>query len=171
LQAQARNTQVSVLTQHLSQFLANQNVLHLDTVYGNELKNIDLQIKQLQIAYLNTILLSPISGTVTGIYKNSGDWVSAGEPVIRVENNSSIILVGTVVFPEQISNGMQAKITMTSVFDSPNAKIISGAIISTRGHPNKDDRWDLHVLCDNSTDPVLPPDYSFDFDNTEIDIS
>ena len=61
--------------------------LNLKQVFDNELQNIDLDVKRLQIAYLNTILMSPISGVITGIYKNPGDWVQAGEPVIRVENN------------------------------------------------------------------------------------
>jgi hypothetical protein len=134
------------------------------------LNSIDLDIKRLQIAYLNTIVTSPINGVVTGIYKNSGDWTQAGEPVIRVEDNSRVILVGTLACQGPISIG-QLMTVNTSLFDSSGSPAITGAVISVRGRPNEDDVWDVHAICDNSAVPVLPLNYHFDYDDTSVTFS
>ncbi len=69
-----------------------QNLPYLNAVFDNELNSIDADVYRLQIAYLNTILMSPIPGTITGVYKNPGEAVRAGEPVIRIENNTAVLL-------------------------------------------------------------------------------
>ena len=46
--------------------------------------------------------MSPINGIVTGIYKNAGDWVQAGEPIIRVEDDATLILTGTLSYSGSI---------------------------------------------------------------------
>ena len=97
--------------------MASQNLRTLNRYFKNERQSLDLDVKRLQIAYLNTILMSPIDGIVTGIYKNSGDSVSAGEPVIRVEDNSSVILVATLAYQGSISVGQTMTVT-TSLFDA-----------------------------------------------------
>ena len=67
---------------------------NLSTVMQNELHSIDLGVYQLQVGFLNTILLSLIVGVVTGVYKNPGDpVVRPGEPVVRVEDNTTIFLL------------------------------------------------------------------------------
>jgi hypothetical protein len=126
-------------------------------------------VKRLQIAYLNTILMSPISGVITGIYKNAGDWVQAGEPVLRVEDNSNVILVGKLVCRAPISIGSQMTIT-TSLFDSTTTPTITGSVIAARGHPNEDDVWDVHAVCANPQ-ASLPLNYHFDYDNTSVVIN
>lgn len=158
------------MDQQFSQFMAGQNLPNLKQVFDNELQNIDLDVKRLQIAYLNTILMSPISGVITGIYKNPGDWVQAGEPVIRVENNQSVILVGTLAYQGPISIGRQLTVT-TSLFDSSSAPPIVANVIAVRGHPNEDDLWEVHAICDNVTVPLLPLNYHFDYDNTSVTIN
>ena len=77
----------------------------LSTILINELANIDRDIYRLQIAWSNTMLCSPISGTVTGIYKNQGEWVRAGETVVRIEDNSEVLLVADVIYRDRISVG------------------------------------------------------------------
>lgn len=168
--AQGLRAQISLMDQQFSQFLSGQNLPNLDQVFTNELNSIDLDVKRLQIVYLNTILMSPISGIVTGLYKNSGDWVQAGEPVIRVEDNSIVILVGTVAYQGSISVGSQLTIT-TSVFDSPTSASIIGYVIAVRGRPNEDDVWDVQAICGNTKAPVLPLNYHFDYDDTSVVIS
>ena len=97
--AQFERAQISLIDQQFAQFMYGQNLPHLAQVFQNELNSIDSNVFRLQVAFLDTILLSPIAGTVTGIYKNPGDAVKAGEPVIRVEDNSNIYLVATVDTP------------------------------------------------------------------------
>jgi HlyD family secretion protein len=169
-QAQGLRAQISLLDQQLSQFLAGQNLPNLPQVFKNELQGIDLDVKRLQIAYLNTILMSPINGVITGIYKSEGDWVQAGEPVIRVEDNSSVILAGTLAYQGLISIGSQLTVT-TSLFDSSGSTSLVGNVIAVRGRPNEDDVWDVHAICDNSAAPVLPLNYHFDYDDTSVGIS
>ncbi|MBV8275693.1 MAG: HlyD family efflux transporter periplasmic adaptor subunit, partial [Verrucomicrobia bacterium] len=170
-EAQYFRAQISLIDQQFSQLMAGQNLFHLDKVFNNEKLGIDLGVKRLQIAYLNTILMSPINGVITGIYKNPGDWVKAGEPVIRVEDNSTVILVGTLRYQGLISIGSQLTVT-TSLFDSSSAAPTSFPgcrVIAVRGHPNKDDLWEVHATCVPGIS--LPPNYNFDHDNTSVTIS
>jgi hypothetical protein len=164
-QAQGLRAQISLLDQQMSQFMAGQNLPFLENVFNNNKQSMDLDVKRLQIAYLNTILMSPISGVITGIYKNPGDWVQAGEPVIRVEDNTSVILAGTVAYQGLISIGSQLTVT-TSLFGAlPAAPLPTASVIAVRARPDEDDLWDVHAICDNSTAPVLPINYSFDCDD------
>jgi HlyD family secretion protein len=173
-QAQFLRAQISLNDQQFSAFMAGQNLLQLPQVFKNELQGgIDLDVKRLQIAYLNTILMSPISGVITGIYKNPGDWVQAGEPVIRVEDNSSVILVGTLRYQGLISIGSELTVT-TSPFDSSGVPpSVKASVIAVRGHPNQDDLWEVHAIYQPASTslPPLPPNYTFDYDNTSVTIS
>jgi len=138
--------------------------------------------------------MSPISGIVTGIYKQTGDAVRAGEPVARVENNNFIYLVATVVHrgPVVVVPLADALAVLASApFPSPpppNSTVtvqttlfgalgpltpLTGVVVSARGHRD-DDKWDLVVLCKNSLDgsgnPTFPLGYHFDFDDTTVTI-
>ena len=170
--AQYQRAQVSLLDESFSQFMFGQNLPFLDRVFTNELRAIDLDVKRLQVAYLNTILMSPIDGVVTGLFKNLGDCVKAGERVMRVENNSEVYLVGTLIFRGLISIGSQVSVT-TSIFDSPTSATYSGSVVSVRGHDSKDDEWNVLVRCPNpGASPVtLPLNYNFDYDDTTVNIT
>jgi hypothetical protein len=80
----------------------------------------DSDVYQRQIAYLNTILMSPIDGTVTGIYKNPGDPVRPGEAVIRVESNADLLLVATLIHRGPIWIGADVTVE-TTLFDLPRS--------------------------------------------------
>ena len=113
---------------------------------NNELDSIDISVYHLQIAFLKTFLLTPISGTVTGVYKQPGDAVRAGETVLRVEDNSSVYLIGTVVYRGPIGIGMTAQIS-TSLYDVSGAPTtIPGTIVSARGR-GADDIWEIVAYC------------------------
>jgi len=168
--AQNLRAQVSLVDEQFSQYMASQNIDKLIDVFTRELQNIDLDVERLQIAYLNTILMSPIAGVVTGIYKNAGDWVQAGEPVIRVEDNSAVILVGSLACQGPITTQSTMNVNVTSLFESGTPWQVSGEVISVRGHPGQDNLWDVHALFENSVAPILPINYSFDFDDTTVTI-
>jgi hypothetical protein len=181
--AQFERAQISLIDQQFAQFMYGQNLPNLLTVFNNELNSIDGNVFRLQVAYLNSILMSPITGIVTGVYKNPGDAVKAGEPVVRVEDNSTIYLVATVIYrgpiviaPPGVPPPPNSTVTIgTSLFGaSPLSPPLSGGVVSARGHRD-DDKWDLVVKCANPLDasgnPTFPLGYHFDFDDTTVSIT
>jgi hypothetical protein len=172
-QAQNHRAQISLMDEQFSQFMFAQNLPKLDTVFTNELKSIDLDVKRLQIAYLNTILVSPIAGIITGVFKNPGDCVKAGEAVLRVENNATVYVIGTVVYRGLISLGATVTVTTTR-FSTGSPTSISGKVVAIRGHRGFDDRWEVVVKCNNldgGGNQILPLHYHFDYDDTSVTIT
>jgi hypothetical protein len=183
-QAQNERAQISLLDQKFAQFMYSQNLPNLSHVLNNERNSIDSDVYRLQIAFLNSILLSPISGTVTGIYKNPGDPVKAGEPVIRVENDHTIFLSGTVVYPGPIVIAppgvpppANSSVTVhTNLFGStPLSPPLAGKVVAVRGQ-GQEDHWAVIVQCDNPLDSsginrILPLGYQFDYDDTSVTIN
>lgn len=177
-EAQNARAQISLIDQQFALFMATQNLPNLATVLTNELSSIDLSIYQLQVGFLNTLLFSPFNGIVTGIYKNPGDPVRAGEPVIRVEDNSQILLVASLIYqgPIQIKGVTPASLVniTTNLFDAGGpTTTLSGPAVAVRNRDN-DDLWDVIVQCANpasSGNPTLPIGYHFDYDNTTVTIS
>ncbi|HEY1892391.1 MAG TPA: HlyD family efflux transporter periplasmic adaptor subunit [Steroidobacteraceae bacterium] len=172
-QAQNERAQISLIDQQFAQFMSGQNLPNLVEVFKNELSAIDSDVYRLQIAYLNTILLSPFDGTVTGIYKTPGDAVRAGEPVVRVENNGVVLLVATLIYRGPITIGASVTVT-TQLFDSSGAPTsIMGTVAAARGH-TADDHWEVIVQCNNldsTAKPIFPLGYHFDYDDTTVSIT
>ena len=87
--------------------------------------------------------MSPIPGRVTGIYKNAGDWVRAGEPVIRVEDNRTILLVARLRYRDPIVINPDPTVMVpnsimrvsTHLFDDPASTPtpITGRVVAARG--------------------------------------
>jgi HlyD family secretion protein len=172
-QAQNLRAQISLADEQFAVLLKNPPSLYapsnLAQFFNNELNSMDGQVYRLQIAYLNTILFSPIAGTVTGIYKNPGDAVAAGEPVIRVENNAVILLVATLIFTGIIEIGDTVTVT-TKLFDTARTVTVTGRVVAARGK-RADDEWEMIVQCNNldgSGFPIFPLGYHFDYDNTTV---
>jgi hypothetical protein len=175
LEADAQNAraQISLIDEQFAQYMAGQSLPALESVFANELKAIDMDVKRLQVAFLNTILLSPITGVVTGIFKQVGEAVIAGERVIRIENNSSLLLTGVIVYPGMLS--LQDKVTIkTNLFSSSTTATLPGTIVAARIDKSGDDHWEVVISCvnsDGSGNPVLPLDYVFDVGDTSVIVS
>jgi hypothetical protein len=171
--AQYERAQISLIDEKFASFMFAQNLPYLGAVFANELNSIDSDVYRVQIAYLNTILLSPIKGTVTGVYKNLGDPVRQGEPVIRVENNDVIYLVAKLVFRGPLAIGSNVEVD-TTLFDLPGPPTkITGKAIAARGL-NEDEQWEVIVECNNldgSGKPIFPLGYHFDYDDTTVAIT
>jgi len=130
-------------------------------------------VYQVQIALLRSFLISPIPGVVTGIYKNPGDAVSAGEPVLRVENNDVVRLVASLVHRGPISIGSTATVTTTLFGPSSPATTLTGSVVAARGQGDRD-RWEVVVQItnvDGSGKHILPLGYGFDREYTDLAIS
>jgi biotin carboxyl carrier protein len=178
--AQYVRAQISLIDEQYDQFVDEQKMLNLNQIFANELKMIDLDVKQLQVAYLNTILLSPINGVVTDVFADAGDSVRAGELLVRVENNAKVLLEATLVYRGRVSVGDTVTV-QTNLFSKPvgppphlsNSVTISGTVVAAHGDSD-DDRWNIVVSCDNrdrNGEEILPLHYSFDHDDTSITIS
>jgi hypothetical protein len=171
--AQNERAQISLMDQKFAQFMYSQNLPHLERVFENEKNSIDRDVYRLQIAYLNTILLSPIGGTVTGIYKNPGDPVKAGEPVIRVENDDSILLVATLRYSGPITINASVTIGTTLFGSTPLSPPITGSVVAVRGQ-GQENQWAVIVQCDNldtAGKHIFPLGYQFDYDDTTVTIT
>ena len=174
--AQYERAQLSLGDELFAETMRQQTVQNYQQVLTNELNSINLGVYRLQIAYLNTFLTAPIPGTVTGVYKQPGEAVRAGETVVRLELNSELYLTGTVVYPGLIQgrqpsrSGMTATI-QTSLYDAGGTLTppLTAEVLTARGGRD-DDTWELVLQYTNDgvQGPVLPLDYHFDFDDTTI---
>jgi hypothetical protein len=179
--AQFLRASISLTNQQYNQYLFGVQVPNVTTILTNELALLDLGVKRLQVAYLDTMLMSPISGQITGLFKNVGDRVKAGEPVLRVEgtnpnNGMSFVLVGTLSCSEPITVGASVTVTTTmwgnSGVATPNPYLItfSGNVLAARGHGEQENLWNVVVAFYNVPTPP-PPNYTFDIDDTSVSIA
>ena len=100
-----------------------------------ELAAIDLGVRTLQLNYVHTFLTSPIAGLVTAIYKDVGESVEPGEPVMRVENDTTILFVGRVQFRDALWPGRPIQWNIVSVFEKEGKNIqVGGKVVAVRGH-------------------------------------
>jgi hypothetical protein len=177
LECLARNerAQIMLRDEQFANFLDSLTLEHLGEIYKNELALIDADVNQLQIAYLNTILLSPIKGIVTGVYKNPGDTVSPGEPVFRVENDAVVLIVAQIICRGAVRLGSFLSIN-TKVFDAdgtPSAKFISATIVAAR-EQGDNDHWEVIGKVSNidaAGKKILPLGYRFDNDSDITQVS
>lgn len=173
--ARADRAQISLIDQQFAQFMAGQNLPYLQQVFSNELTMIDLSIKRLQAAYLNTILMSPIGGIVTGIFTNLGDRVKAGSTIVRVEDSQTILIEGTIVYRDMVSVGEYLTVGTTPFGDPSGSVTITGPIVAACGHESEDDQWHITASCYNidgtTGQPIFPLHYNFGYDDTNVVIS
>lgn len=168
--AQYQRAQISLIDQRLSALVSAQNIPHLATVFRNELASIDADVYRLQISFLNTILMSPVPGVVTGVFKNPGDPVKAGEPVVRVEYLDVVLIEAIVIFRGPVLVNQTTVTITTALFSSSSGAptSISGLVVAARGQ-NDDDTWHLIVECANPDG--IPAGYCFDPDDTTVTLA
>jgi biotin carboxyl carrier protein len=168
IESQGTRAQVSLTDEQYTQYLFGVQVPYLGQIFKNELQTIDLGVRRLQWVYLNTILMSPIPGVVTGVFKNVGEYIRAGEPVLRVENpNGPAWLVGTLIYdgPTPIALSTNVSVT-TSLNGAPTS--ISGTVVAVRGHKAEANEYNVVVYCGGLAG--FPLNYHFDFDDTTVTI-
>ena len=162
--------------ERVSHELLALRVPHLEAILANEQRLLDLEIKQLQLNYIHSFLFPPFSGIITGVYKDRGEHVEAGEPVVRIENGEEVFVVGRINYRGRLDIGMKVDITATNAFESGVAVTLTGKVVAVRGHDADDDEWDVIFRCDNRDDNdakkrKFPLNYSFDYHAVELVIT
>ncbi|WP_165505607.1 HlyD family secretion protein [Rhizobium leguminosarum] len=170
-----RQAMVSVLPELLRQETTELKLNDLDAIMGAELAAMDLEVRTLQLNYVHTHLTSPLDGLITGIFKDVGETVEPGEPVLRIENDRKILIVGRVQYQGVLYVGRTFTIDLKSVFEDGTTKSLPGTVVAIRGHENDNDEWDIIVKCDNLVDaggrPLLPLNYHFDPDTDSFTVT
>lgn len=158
----------------IKQDLASQRLPHLERIMENELQAIDLEIRSLQLNFAHTYLTAPFDGVVTAQYKDIGESVDAGEPILRLENDAILLIVGQVQAAGAVRLGAQATID----FDDKETGVrqqLTGRVVSVRGHEADDDEWDVIVQADNPIvvggTRLVPLNYHFDPDSTQVTLN
>jgi HlyD family secretion protein len=170
-------TRAAVRQEFLNAWRMSEMCRHGETTFANELGAIDSSIRRLQAAYIDTFLFAPFDGVVTGIFHGEGDYVRAGEPVLRVENPRNVYLVGTVKYRGMLRIGTKLEVSTTLFEEAGAAPItVSGEVVAVRGHDSVSEQWDLLILCQNfddlhPDDLILPLNYNFDFESTTVTVT
>lgn len=129
-------------------------------------------IRKIQLEYINTFLVPPFDGVVTAVFRGVGEFVAVGQPVLRLENDKTVYLVGHVKCRSLIRVGHVAHVTTTLFGDPAGTSVeINGTVCAVRGHEPVDEQWNVIIRCNNETPTggrILPLNYNFDFDGTEI---
>ena len=176
LEARARHcrAQISLRDQRFELYMFQQNMPHLEQIFSNELRSIDSDIYQLQLALLRSFLIAPLPGIVTGIYKREGEAVSAGEPVLRIEDNGTVHLVASLVYFDSVR--IDAPVTVTTTLHGAQrpATTVPGKVVAARGQGSSG-RLEVIIRVDNNVDAngdyIIPLNHSFDPEFTEVNIT
>lgn len=175
--AAARSGAKQDLAEHRASEARFQNLEKLLTI---EEQVSYLAVRQRQLEYLETYLTPPINGVVTAVYKDVGEAVRPGEPVLRVENDDRLLLVGLVQHRGGLQIGQGVSIRASNIYESGDIMDLVGRIVAVRGHDADDDEWDLIVEVDNANGQALikpggqtirsrpPLNLHFDRDTTSI---
>jgi hypothetical protein len=162
-----RQAMTTLLPELLKQDTTALKVGHIEQIMASELAAMDMEVRSVQLNFIHTFLTAPIDGIVTGVFKDIGESVEPGEPVLRVENNREILFVGRVQYQGQLWVGRDIELTLASVFEDGTSRVVGGKIVAIRGHESDNDEWELIV---RSTNPMhagrrlLPLNYNLDPD-------
>lgn len=163
-QIRYNRTAVDLIDEILSESIFNLKVPNLGQLMNNELADSDLEIRKLQIQYVETFLTPRLDGLVTAVMKEAGDNVRAGESVVRIEDDSIVLLGGSVKHIGAVVVGRSCTITTDNLFESvpPVQRTLEGTVVAVRGYDTESDRWNVIIECDNSQIPKLPLGYVFE---------
>lgn len=166
---------VDVLDQEFAETLANLASVNTGAMLANELKNLDLEIRKLQVDYANRFLVSPFAGRIAVVFKEQGEAMSPGDAALRLEGDDPILLIGRLRSTlAMLPGATAAQVTTTDLFNAAGAPVqvvLQGHVVSVRGHDAEIDQWDVVIECANSAAPRLPSNYEFDPDVTQVVLS
>lgn len=165
--------QVAINQELMRNKLLELKIPHMDRIIKGELAAIDQETRTVQINYAHTFLISPIAGLITAVYKDVGESVEPGEPVLRIENDAHIMLVGRVQFKTALRAGQRMTVELIDAFeDASNRQLPLACVVrAVRGHEADDDEWDVVLETKNpifNGAPLLPINYQVDPDTAKI---
>ncbi len=162
-----------LLTQEMNESIFSHRVAQMNKILENELAALDMEVRKLQLAYAHSFLTSPMSGIVTGIFKDVGEASTIGEPVMRIENDEVILAVGLITYRDLVWVGKKADIRTVDLYEKGKDLVFPGKIVAVRGHEADNDVWDIIIECENPKDGTgkrtLPLNYTFDKDNAWVE--
>jgi hypothetical protein len=148
--------------------LAAYAVADTEAMLDAELRALDMEVFRAQLEFAQTYLASPITGIITAVYKDVGEAVQPGEPVVRVENDERLLLVGLVQHRGLVRVGQQTELHLAFPFEHPGRMTVVGEVRSVRGHQADDDEWDIVIECANPGQRDLPLNYMCDRDTSRL---
>ena len=139
----------------------------MDRIIENERGVFDLEVRKLQLSYAQSFLVSPVSGVVTAIHKDIGESVKPGEPVMRIENDDVIHVVGKINYRGLLEVGQEVTIETDNLYESGEPFKWKGRLVAVRGDEADDDEWQVVIeIADKGK--KLPMYYQFDRNNSWI---
>lgn len=166
LENQIRHERVTadLLDEILAESAFNLTVPNLPQIWANELTAMDLEIRKLQVQFIETFLAPRLAGNVTATMKEAGDNVRAGEAVFRIEGTSEILLTGQIKCRAPIAIGQACVVETANVFASNPAVplTLNARVVSVRGYDSEKDRWNVVLEANNPAAPNLPLGYDFE---------
>jgi hypothetical protein len=166
LQIAQRQNVIAVLKEEMQNRTVLQKLPTMAASLLAELKAIDLGVRSLQLNYVHTFLTAPLNGRITAIYKDVGENVEPGEPVLRIENDSTVFFVGKLRWRAPLWPGKAMKVKLKSIFEQEGFdKTIDAKVLSVRGHSADNDEWDIVAEAANPEvdgHRLLPLNYQLD---------
>lgn len=163
---------LGVHQEHMRLQLAKSRVLNFERLAMTELRAVDQEIRGLQANFAHTFLFSPIAGTITAVYKDVGESVEVGEPVVRIEDPTELYAVGQIQYRGRLVLGQRVIISARALFEDPeHDREEKAEIVSIRGHETDDDEWDVILRFTNPSDAsglIYPLNYGFDPSSTTV---
>ncbi len=171
--AQYHQALVALYSQILSVKSTNLRIPYLDKIFALEMESLDAEVRAIQLNFVHTYLTPPINGVITAIYKDLGEPVEAGEPVLRIENDEHLFLVGQLMSRKVIRAGAFVTLTAT-LFEGSESESINGIIKVVRGHDVDSDEWEVIIEVKNPKDDsgnyLIPLNYQFDYQRDQLEI-
>lgn len=123
--AAKRDLEEAKLNLEIAQYNATLNKTTPEDIEMAELKVQQLE-KDLEAALNDSLIISPIEGTVVNKYVKDGDYVTPGTPVVAIANMGSLLLRATVdeVDVGRLKVGQKATVT----FDSLPGRTYQGTV-------------------------------------------
>lgn len=162
----------SIASETMNQTIASFSAPTTARIVKDDQDTTDLDVRRLQITFAETYLTSPIAGVVTAVFKEVGECVQAGEPVLRIENDAVVFLTGRIQYFGVLKIGQDVIVRAKDLYEAGVAKDFPGKVRGIRGHAADDDEWEVFVECDNPIGGdgkrLLPIYYQFDKDTTTV---
>lgn len=172
LETETTRAEIALLEEAFLHKLQSVHVAEIPEMLKAELKQLDLEVAKLQAQLISTYILPLTSGTVTSILKDVGEYVSERDPVARIENSTSLLIVGTIESDRVVQPGLTANITTRAQFNTNMQFTLNGTIRSVFRNDANTKAWDVIIESINTAAPnSLPMNYQFNPDPAVTTVS